>query len=97
MFAWPIPVPPVDEQQRIVDEVECLESMQTAICTSIIDDLARCDRLRQAVLKWAFEGKLVDQDPNDEPAEKLLARIRAERTSAAPAKKFRGRKVKAAL
>ena len=41
----------------------------------------RCVRLRQSVLAWAFEGKLVDQDPADEPAEKLLARIRAEATA----------------
>ena len=53
-------------------------------------------RLRQAVLKWAFEGKLVDQDPTDEPAEKLLARIRAERAAAAPTKKSRGRTAKGA-
>lgn len=41
-------------------------------------------------------SKLVDQDPNDEPAEKLLARIRAERAAAPGAKKGRGRKAKAA-
>jgi type I restriction enzyme S subunit len=55
----------------------------------------RCSRLRQSILKWAFEGRLVDQHPNDEPAEALLARIRAERESATP-KKTRGRKAKAA-
>jgi type I restriction enzyme S subunit len=41
----------------------------------------RCARLRQSILKWAFEGRLVDQDPTDEPACALLERIRAERAS----------------
>jgi len=37
------------------------------------------ERLRQSVLKQAFEGKLVAQDPNDEPASVLLEKIRAKR------------------
>jgi superfamily II DNA or RNA helicase len=41
--------------------------------------LARAARLRQAILKKAFEGKLVPQDPTDEPASVLLERIRAAR------------------
>jgi type I restriction enzyme S subunit len=42
---------------------------------------ARAQRLRQAILKHAFGGKLVPQDPTDEPASVLLARIRASRAS----------------
>jgi type I restriction enzyme S subunit len=45
-------------------------------------NLKRADRLRQAILKKAFEGKLVPQDANDEPASALLERIRAEREKA---------------
>ncbi|MBU0703893.1 MAG: hypothetical protein KKC18_08500 [Chloroflexi bacterium] len=41
--------------------------------------LARARRLRQSILKRAFEGRLVEQDPNDEPASVLLARIKRER------------------
>jgi hypothetical protein len=48
------------------------------------------DRLDQAILAKAFRGELVPQDPTDEPAEKLLERIRAER-GAAPARRGRGR------
>lgn len=46
------------------------------------DELARSTALRQSILKDAFAGRLVPQDPNDEPASALLARIRAEREAA---------------
>lgn len=89
----PIPLPPLDEQRRIIEEIERLFSVSDMAKTRVEADAARSQRLRQSVLKWAFEGKLVDQDPNDEPAEKLLARIRAERATA-PTTKTRGRKAK---
>ena len=41
--------------------------------------MKEAERLRQSILKIAFEGRLVPQDPTDEPAEKLLERIKAER------------------
>ena len=57
--------------------------------------LRRARRLRQSILKRAFEGNLAPQDPSDEPASVLLERIRAARAkdTAQPARK--GRKVKA--
>jgi type I restriction enzyme S subunit len=82
-----VPLPPLSEQARACDEVDSKGSLVDGVLESVSRDLRRCARLRQAVLKWAFEGKLVDQDPTDEPADMLLARIRAERVAAAPVKK----------
>ena len=71
----PIPLPPTEEQARIVAEVERRLSLIDKLETAIATNLKRADRLRQSTLKRAFEGKLVPQDPDDEPAEALLARI----------------------
>lgn len=87
-----VPLPPKSEQYRLVDELDRLLSVAATVESEASADLLRVNRLRQSILKWAFEGKLVDQDPNDEPAEKLLERIRAERAATTPAKKTRSRK-----
>lgn len=76
-----IPLPPPAEQERIVESVDRELSVIDAIYQTVEHNLQRCERLRQSVLKRAFEGKLVPQDPNDEPASELLARIEAERAS----------------
>ena len=91
-----MPIPPVSEQERIVAEVDVLLSANDVTTELVTSQLARIARLRQSILKWAFEGKLVDQDPTDEPAELLLARIRAERSAAQTPPRPRGRKGKVA-
>ncbi|TAK30658.1 MAG: type I site-specific deoxyribonuclease [Chloroflexota bacterium] len=77
-----IPLPPLAEQNRIVNEVERRLSVVDELESIVEHNLKRADRLRQSILKRAFEGKLVPQDPADEPADVLLERIRAQRQSA---------------
>jgi type I restriction enzyme S subunit len=78
----PVPLPPLAEQHRIVAEVERRLSVIDELEALVAANLKRAERLRQSILKRAFEGKLVPQDPNDEPASVLLERIRAERATA---------------
>ena len=79
-----IPLPPLPEQRRIVQEIESRLSVCDKIEESIDHSLKQSEALRQSILKKAFEGKLVPQDPNDEPASVLLARIKAEREKNKP-------------
>jgi len=74
-----IPLPPLSEQTQIVAEVEAKLSNITQLETTIEADLKRAEHERQSILHEAFAGRLVPQDPNDEPANVLLERIRAER------------------
>jgi type I restriction enzyme S subunit len=75
----PLPVVPLNEQVRIVEDVERRLSIIAKLEKSVADDLARAGRLRQAILQKAFSGRLVPQDPNDESAAVLLERIRGRR------------------
>ena len=81
------PLPPAAEQERIVREVQRLDSIADSIERQLEIEKTRVQRLRQGILAWAFEGRLVNQEPNDEPAAQLLDRIRAGRTT--PARKSR--------
>jgi len=73
------PVPPMDEQREIVQEVRRQLSLLSAFESELRIALRRSDTLRAAILAAAFRAELVPQDPSDEPATKLLARITADR------------------
>ena len=70
------PLPPVEEQAAIIAELNRLFSLIDAAERVINIGLVRSSRLRQSILKRAFEGKLVPQDPKDEPALILLQRVK---------------------
>ena len=71
-----IPVPPLLEQKRIVDEIESLFTRADEIAKAIEEAQKHCDRMTQSILAKAFRGELVPQDPSDEPASVLLERIK---------------------
>ncbi len=76
-----LPVPSLLEQKEIV---RILEEKLAVTDVSIYDigvQISKSEILRQSILKKAFSGRLVSQDPNDEPASALLARIQAEKAA----------------
>ena len=89
-----IPLPPLTEQEQIATELERHLSVADAAEATIDAELKRAERLRQSILKHAFSGKLVPQDPNDEPASVLLEKIREEKEHQQPKRKKRTTKSK---
>jgi len=78
-----IPVPPLNEQNRIVTAIQSIEKLlaeyhekESRLC-HLSNEFP--DRLKKSILQMAVQGKLVPQDPTDEPASVLLKRIRAEK------------------
>ena len=78
----PVPVPPIEEQESIVQEIERQLSALGRLDREVEGSLTLANSLSRSLLKEAFAGRLVPQDPSDEPASVLLKRIRAEREQA---------------
>ncbi len=78
----PIGIPSLKEQTEIVRLVEQYFALAGTLEKNLANAKQRVDSLTQSILAKAFRGELVPQDPNDEPADKLLARIKAARLEA---------------
>ena len=78
-----IPLPPIMEQKRIIDKLHELTTplLDYGVAEQKVTDLNANfpEALKKSILQEAVQGKLVPQDPSDEPAEALLERIRAEK------------------
>ncbi|PGH40917.1 hypothetical protein COO58_29110 [Micromonospora sp. WMMA1996] len=88
-----IPIPDAVDQTRIAAEASSRLKMVDRLRGDVASAARRGEKLSKALLSAAFAGQLVPQDPNDEPASALLARVRTERVAMPP--KQRARTVRA--
>ncbi|WMJ72141.1 restriction endonuclease subunit S [Cytophagaceae bacterium ABcell3] len=84
-----IPLPPIRIQEKVIGKVKKLESSGQELSTELTHQLDLVKQLRQAFLREAIQGKLVPQDPNDEPASVLLKKIKAEKEQLIKEKKIK--------
>jgi type I restriction enzyme S subunit len=91
-----IPVPSLSTQKRMVAEVQRWRTHLDVAEQAIESGYRRANMLRRSLLREAFAGRLVEQDPADEPASVLLERIRAERAAQGPVRRARRGKGKTA-
>ena len=82
LINYPFPFCSIYEQEIIVEVLDSRLSEVDQLQQTIAATLQQAAALRQSILKKAFSGQLVPQDPKDEPASTLLARIKAERVAA---------------
>jgi type I restriction enzyme, S subunit len=83
LYPFPIPLPPIDEMREVLREVDDARERVERAELTVEKGSRQSVAQRKNILKAAFSGQLVPQDPNDEPASVLLERIRAERLAKA--------------
>ncbi|MEQ8190068.1 MAG: restriction endonuclease subunit S [Candidatus Eremiobacterota bacterium] len=88
----PIPLPSIQEQHLIVEEIELRFSIAEEVEKTVDHSLKQAEKLRQSILKSAFSGRLVPQEPSDEPAEELLKKIKEEKEKTMPGENSKKRK-----
>lgn len=89
IYEQPFAIPPYPEQQRIIQKIEsCFEKID-AIESNLNKIETLLEKYRESLLAKAFRGKLIPQDPNDEPASVFLEKIREERSQNTQGKKER--------
>ena len=72
---WEVPIPPIEEQHRIVEYIDSLFAQIDLIAKDTATLNLFLEKYKHGILNLAIAGKLVPQDPSDEPAVKLLTRI----------------------
>jgi type I restriction enzyme S subunit len=87
-----IPLPPLAEQKRIVSEIERHISIVQSTESAVQAALSHAENLRRTIITKAVEGRLVPQNPSEEPAEVLLERL-SRNPSAAPAEPLKRRRI----
>lgn len=87
-----IPLPSLDEQKKFVEEYKELETANNALSAEISSQLDLVKQLRQAFLREAMQGKLIEQNEADEPTTELLAEIKAEKEQLIKEKKIKKQK-----
>lgn len=87
-----IPLPTLNEQHEFVKSYKELEIKSSELSSELTHQLFLVKQLRQAFLREAMQGKLIPQDPNDEPASELLKKIKAEKEQLIKEKKIKKEK-----
>ena len=87
LSGYPIRLPSIQEQNEIIKRISKILKLTDSFLEQYLENAEELEQLDQSILAKAFRGELVPQDPNDEPAAVLLARIRAERERLGGSKK----------